>query len=128
VLSCEAPFGNDPAVAHRDRNGRAGGRRVAGMLGLQQWGTGSVRLDGEKRGGALRAAIPDLPLDRLHLETDAPYLGPKNANKRRPYNEPANLIWVARAVAELKGISEEEVAQACTGNSRRLFGQRSTAT
>ncbi len=67
-------------------------------------------------------ALPDLPLDRLHLETDAPYLGPKNAKKRRPYNEPANLIWVARAVAELKGISEEVVAEACTENSRRLFG------
>jgi TatD DNase family protein len=85
-------------------------------IGITGWVTD------EKRGGALRSAIPDLPLDRLHLETDAPYLGPKNAKKRRPYNEPANLVWVARAVAELKGISEEDVAQACTGNSRRLFG------
>ena len=85
-------------------------------IGITGWVT-----DG-KRGGDLRSALPDLPLDRLHLETDAPYLGPKNARKRRPYNEPANLIWVARAVAELKGISEEIVAEACTENSRRLFG------
>jgi TatD DNase family protein len=85
-------------------------------IGITGWVTD------EKRGGALRSAIPELPLDRLHLETDAPYLGPKNANKRRPYNEPANLIWVARAVAQLKGISEEDVAQACSGNSQRLFG------
>ena len=85
-------------------------------IGITGWVTD------EKRGGALRCAIPDLPLDRLHLETDAPYLGPKNVKKRRPYNEPGNLIWVARAVAELKGISDEGVAEACTENSRRLFG------
>jgi TatD DNase family protein len=58
----------------------------------------------------------------LHLETDAPYLGPKNAKKRRPYNEPANLIWVARAVAELKEMSEEDIADACARNSQELFG------
>jgi len=74
------------------------------------------------RGQALREAVKTVPLDRLHLETDAPYLGPKNAKKRRPYNEPANLVWVARAIAELRGVEEATVAQACTRNSARLFG------
>jgi len=74
------------------------------------------------RGQALREAVKTIPLDRLHLETDAPYLGPKNAKKRRPYNEPANLVWVARAIAELRGVDEAAVAQACTRNSVRLFG------
>ncbi len=73
------------------------------------------------RGQALREAVKTIPLDRLHLETDAPYLAPKNAKKRRPYNEPANLIWVARAIAELRGIDELAVARACTSNSARLF-------
>ncbi len=74
------------------------------------------------RGQALREAVKTIPLDRLHLETDAPYLGPKNAKKRRPYNEPANLVWVARAIAELRGVDEAAVVQACTRNSARLFG------
>ncbi|MGF6571642.1 TatD DNase family protein [Paraburkholderia sp. GAS333] len=74
------------------------------------------------RGQTLREAVKSTPLDRLHLETDAPYLGPKNAKKRRPYNEPANLIWIARAIAELHGVDELVVAQACTRNSERLFG------
>lgn len=73
------------------------------------------------RGQALREAVKTIPLDQLHLETDAPYLGPKNAKKRRPYNEPANLVWVARAIAELRGIDELVVAHACTSNSARLF-------
>ncbi|MDR5781285.1 TatD family hydrolase [Caballeronia sp. LZ065] len=73
------------------------------------------------RGQALREAVKFIPMDRLHLETDAPYLGPKNAKKRRPYNEPANLAWIARAVAELRDIDEVAVMQACTSNSIRLF-------
>ncbi|KWU19097.1 TatD family hydrolase [Burkholderia cenocepacia] len=73
------------------------------------------------RGSELREAVKMVPLARLHLETDAPYLGPKNAKKRRPYNEPANLHWVAKAVAELRGVSELEVAEACTANSLALF-------
>jgi TatD DNase family protein len=73
------------------------------------------------RGQALREAVEFIPIERLHLETDAPYLGPKNAKKRRPYNEPANLVWVARAVAELRGMDEHAVIQACTSNSVRLF-------
>jgi TatD DNase family protein len=73
------------------------------------------------RGRALREAVKTIPLDRLHLETDAPYLGPKNAKKRRPYNEPANLVWVARAIAELRGVEEATIVQACTLNSARLF-------
>jgi TatD DNase family protein len=84
-------------------------------IGITGWVTD------EQRGTALRSAVRELPLDRLHLETDAPYLGPKNAKKRRPYNEPANLIWVARAVAGLKGLSEKELAHACAENSRKLF-------
>jgi TatD DNase family protein len=73
------------------------------------------------RGQALREAVKFISIERLHLETDAPYLGPKNAKKRRPYNELANLVWVARAVAELRGMEEFAVIQACTSNSVRLF-------
>jgi len=75
-----------------------------------------------KRGHALREALPAIPMDRLHLETDAPYLFPKNAEMRRGHNEPANLPWVAASVAELLGCDIDELTQACSSNSRRMFG------
>lgn len=84
-------------------------------LGITGWVTDAAR------GQALRDAISALPLHRIHLETDAPYLSPRNAGKRRPYNEPANVAWVGKAVAELLELPVEEVAAACTANSRRLF-------
>ncbi|WP_051236249.1 TatD family hydrolase [Ottowia thiooxydans] len=75
-----------------------------------------------QRGQALRDAVPAIPLDRLHLETDAPYLFPKNAEKRRGHNEPANLPWVAAGVAKLLRRDVDNIIQACTSNSRRMFG------
>ena len=75
----------------------------------------------ETRGSALRDAVRAIPADRLHLETDAPYLRPKNAGKTRPYNEPALLPFVARAVADLKGMDVAALSAQATANSRRLF-------
>ena len=77
------------------------------------------------RGIDLRDAVKALPLARLHLETDAPYLMPRNIPKRGPVNVPANVVWVARAIAEIKGCSEEEVRSTCEQNSRKLFGLKS---
>ena len=88
-------------------------------LGLDIGVTGWVT--DEARGGALRDAVRMIPADRLHLETDAPYLRPKNAGKTRPYNEPALLPFVARAVAELKGMDAATLSSQATANSRRLF-------
>jgi TatD DNase family protein len=85
-------------------------------IGITGWVTDTAR------GTALRDALRVIPLDRLHLETDAPYLRPKNAGKTRPYNEPALLPFVARAVAELKGVDLAAVAAQASANSRRLFG------
>ena len=73
------------------------------------------------RGAALRDALRVIPADRLHLETDAPYLRPKNAGKTRPYNEPALLPFVAKAIAELKAMDVAALAAQATANSRRLF-------
>ena len=69
----------------------------------------------------LRDALRVIPADRLHLETDAPYLRPKNAGKTRNYNEPALLPFVAKAVAELKGMDVAALSAQATANSRRLF-------
>ena len=84
-------------------------------IGITGWVTDATR------GAALRDALRVIPADRLHLETDAPYLRPKNAGKTRPYNEPALLPFVARAVAELKGMEVAALAAQATANSRRLF-------
>lgn len=66
----------------------------------------------ERRGDALRAAVPTIPANRLMLETDAPYLQPRTIRPRprTRRNEPMNLPWVAREVAALRGEEPETVA------------------
>jgi TatD DNase family protein len=73
------------------------------------------------RGESLRDALKVIPLERMHLETDAPYLMPRNKPKRGSVNEPSNLIWVARAIGEVLQIDADHVAQVTAENSRRLF-------
>jgi len=85
-------------------------------IGITGWVTDAAR------GAELRDALRVIPADRLHLETDAPYLRPKNAGKTRPYNEPALLPFVAKAVAELKGMEVAALAAQASANSKRLFG------
>jgi TatD DNase family protein len=84
-------------------------------IGITGWVTDAAR------GGELRDALRAIPAERLHLETDAPYLRPKNAGKTRPYNEPALLPFVAKAVAELKGMDAAALAAQASANSKRLF-------
>jgi TatD DNase family protein len=78
----------------------------------------------ERRGEALRQATRSLPLDRLLLETDAPYLLPRDldpAPKSRR-NEPRFLPHVAEKVARIMGLPCGEVTRAATANTERLFG------
>lgn len=63
--------------------------------------------------------VKNMPLDRLMVETDAPYVSPVPHRGKR--NEPAYVREVARRVAEIRGISYEEVARATTENAARLF-------
>ena len=77
----------------------------------------------ERRGAELRASVAGLPLDRLLLETDAPYLlprtlSPKPSTRR---NEPAYLGEVLRVVAECMQENVELVATASTRNAERIF-------
>src|SRR5439155_1585350 len=67
----------------------------------------------------VRAIVRDLPLDRLLVETDAPYLAPVPYRGKR--NEPAFVAATAAAVAALKGIDPEEIAAATRDNFFRLF-------
>ncbi len=67
----------------------------------------------------LRAIVRDVPLDRLLVETDAPYLAPVPYRGKR--NEPAYVAATAAAVAALKGLDPAELAAATTANFFRLF-------
>lgn len=67
----------------------------------------------------LRRVFQDIPLDRLLVETDAPYLAPVPHRGKR--NEPAFVAHTAKALAELKGISQELLAANTTANFFRLF-------
>jgi TatD DNase family protein len=72
-----------------------------------------------RRSEQLRATVRELPLERLLLETDAPYLAPEPFRGRR--NEPAHVALVATTLAELKGVALAEVEAATTDNIFRLF-------
>ena len=75
--------------------------------------------------GWLREVIAQLPLDRLMVETDAPYLPPAtNDATERPRgltNEPANVVAIAERLAIIKKVSLEEIAQVTTKTAREFF-------
>jgi TatD DNase family protein len=78
----------------------------------------------ERRGAALRQAVPRIPGDKLMLETDSPYLLPRDLDPKPKSrrNEPANLEHIARAVADLRKETLESVAASSTHNAIRFFG------
>ncbi|MBU0758821.1 MAG: TatD family hydrolase [Candidatus Omnitrophica bacterium] len=73
-----------------------------------------------KKVGRLREAVKLVPIDRLLLETDAPFLAPQAFRGRR--NEPAYVRFLAEEIAGIKGIDFEEVARVTTMNAKRFFG------
>ncbi len=74
-----------------------------------------------KNSDTLRAIAGDTPLDRLLVETDAPFLAPVPYRGKR--NEPAFVAATAAKLAEVKGVSEEDLAAATTANAVRLFSK-----
>lgn len=71
------------------------------------------------RDEALRRVVSELPLDRLLVETDCPYLTPR---PKRGRNEPAYVRLVAEHLASLLGVPFERVAEATTANARAVYG------
>jgi TatD DNase family protein len=80
----------------------------------------------ERRGDDLRAAVAALPLDRVLLETDAPYLLPRSTGGKPSgrRNEPAFLPAVLETTARCMAVDPAELAAAATRNTERLFGLR----
>jgi TatD DNase family protein len=72
-----------------------------------------------KNAQSIRDALQDVPLDRLLVETDAPYLAPNPHRGKR--NEPSFTIYTNKILSEVKKISEEECARVTTENFYRLF-------
>ena len=64
--------------------------------------------------------VRQAPLDRILVETDAPYVAPVPYRGKR--NEPAYIVETVKKIAELKGIDGDEVAAATTANAKQLFG------
>tara|TARA_Y100001973_G_scaffold20786_1_gene30698 strand:- start:287 stop:1093 length:807 start_codon:yes stop_codon:yes gene_type:complete len=77
----------------------------------------------ERRGGALREAVPLIPRERLILETDAPFLLPRTLKPRPSMNEPCWLPEIARVVAELRDETLADVSAYTRNNSFLFFGR-----
>ncbi|MDB4260845.1 YchF/TatD family DNA exonuclease [Porticoccaceae bacterium] len=77
----------------------------------------------DKRGTELQALVADIPLKRLMVETDAPYLLPKTLPEppKGKRNEPAFLPWVIRKIAQQRNESAEELTRQTSDNSLRFF-------
>lgn len=77
-----------------------------------------------KRGSDLQDAVQYLPLERLLLETDGPYLFPKTLKPRKSVNEPCNIPFIASAVADLMGTDVNTIKRFAYQNANQLFFNR----
>ena len=117
VLAEEAAEGGLTGVIHCFSSGRQLAEKALD-LGFYISLSGIVTF---KKAEDLRAIASDVPLDRLLVETDAPYLAPIPHRGKR--NEPAFVVHTAAVVAELKGIAPDELARRTTENFFRLFSK-----
>jgi len=117
ILEEETGKGAFPAVLHCFTGGPELARRAI-ALGLSISFTGIVTF---KKSDELRAIAASLPADRFLVETDAPYLAPGPYRGKR--NEPAYVVETAKVLADVRGVSLDEIAQQTTQNFFRLFGK-----
>jgi TatD DNase family protein len=118
TLDMLAPFAPVRGVMHCFSGDSAFAERCL-ALGLSL-GVGGVLT--YRKSEAVRAAIASAPLERLVLETDAPFLAPQSRRGQR--NESALMIEAQQLVAELQQVSPDEVARRTTDNAVDLFGPR----
>ncbi len=80
----------------------------------------------DRRAKDLREAVRILPIDRVLIETDAPYLTPRNVPGLDRTNVPENIVYVARDLAKYMGADEQKLIQKAKENTERLFGISNT--
>ena len=117
ILKEESGKGAFPAILHC----YTGGRDLAFTaieLGHYVSFTGILTF---KASDALRALAAELPADRVMVETDAPYLAPLPYRGKR--NEPAYVVETAKVLADVRGVSPDEIARLTTENFFRLFNK-----
>lgn len=88
------------------------------LIGITGW------ICDERRGGHLRELVRDIPLDRLMIETDAPYLTPRDLRPKPKggRNEPAFLAHILGVIADCRGEEPAALAAATVRTTRRFFG------
>jgi len=109
-----------PAVAHCFTGGADELRAYLGLdlyIGITGW------ICDERRGKHLLDLVREIPSNRLLIETDAPYLTPRDLHPqpRARRNEPAYLPHILRAIARARGAPVEDLAHSTTENARRFF-------
>ncbi len=117
ILTEETEQGAFPFVLHCFSSGRAlaeAGVTLGGYVSL----SGILTFNNSQE---IRDIAADVPMDRLLVETDAPYLAPTPYRGKR--NEPSYVIETAKVLAETKGVSVEEIWQVTTDNFFRLFNK-----
>jgi TatD DNase family protein len=117
ILEEESAKGAFPFVLHCFTAGEDLARRALALGGYIS-ASGVITF---KKSDALRAIFAEVPIDRLLVETDAPYLSPE-PHRGRP-NEPAHVVHTAAKLAEVKGVSETEIGRITNANFFRLFSK-----
>ena len=122
ILEDEMAKGPFKAILHCFTGGAELARHAV-ALGLYVSFSGVVTF---KKSDALRAIAAEVPLDRILVETDAPFLAPEPFRGKR--NEPALVVHTAAALAKVRDLTEAEFATATTENFYRLFTKVPRAT
>jgi TatD DNase family protein len=117
ILEEESGKGPFPAVLHCFTGGPELARRALALGHFISF-TGIVTF---KNSADLRAIAKDVPADRFLIETDAPYLAPIPYRGKR--NEPAYVAEVAKVLAEVRGVTVDEIARQTTENFFKLFSK-----
>lgn len=129
-----------PLVIHsreaRDETLEIMHRHCTGLRGVLHCFSGDLEMAGEairlgflisiagpvtyKKADELRRTVKAIPIEHMLVETDAPYLAPMPFRGKR--NSPAYVVHTARKIAEIKGLSLDDVARITSLNAARLFG------